>query len=78
MQKIKSFSSDIKSKLPPIIIGSFMLVAGLAWNDAATAAINYYVPEKYRNNKNILFKFLYALFISFIVIMIISIFSIVI
>lgn len=75
METIGSLTGDIENKLPPIIIGSFMLVAGLAWNDAVISAINYYVPENYRNSDNVLYKFLYAFCMSIIIIIMISVFS---
>lgn len=75
MQKLESYAVNVESQLSLIIVGSIMLVAGLAWNDAIISAINYYIPESYRNNKNILYKFLYALSISMVAVIMISILS---
>lgn len=69
-------SPDIKDnmqkKLPTIIIGSLTLIAGLAWNEAFTALINQYVPEKYKNGKNAWFKILYAFILTLIIIIAIT------
>lgn len=68
-----SLIKDVKSKMPTIIIGSLTLIAGLAWNDAFKAIIDYYVPVQYKNSANVWFKTFYAFILSTIIIILISI-----
>ena len=70
---VYSIATNVKSKLPAIIIASLTLIAGLAWNDAFTAIVNYYVPEKYRDTNSAWIKLIYALIFTIVVIIIISI-----
>ena len=51
---------NLKNKMPLIIIGSLTFIAGLAWNNAFIALIDYYVPKEYVNKDNAWFKILYA------------------
>jgi hypothetical protein len=64
--------SNVKQKLPAIVVGSLTLIAGLVWNDAFNAIINRYVPAEYRAASNAKVKFIYALVLTIVVIMVIS------
>lgn len=68
-----TIASNIRSKMPAIIIGSLTLIATLTWNDALNSIINQYVPPKYRSADNAKIKFVYALVLTIISIAIISI-----
>ncbi len=65
-------SSNLKQKLPTIVIGSLSLVVGLIWNDSLKALIDYYTPEKYKNSGNPWIKIIYATILTIIVIIVIS------
>ena len=70
---VKHVNSTLRKQMPTIIVGSLTLIATLAWNDAFRALIDQYIPEKYRNGKNAWFKILYALILTTIIVIIISI-----
>lgn len=65
-------TSNLRKKLPAIIIGSMSLVVGLSWNEAIKSIIDQYIPEKYRKNENALAKIIYATVLTIIVIIIVS------
>lgn len=56
---------EIREKLLSYIVAAFGLVAGLAWNDAIKALIEYLFPLQ---QNTLLAKFLYALIISLVVV----------
>lgn len=64
--------SNLKSKMPIIIIGSLTFIAGLAWNDAFTALIDNYIPKEYLSAHNAWFKIAYAFTLTVIIIIVIS------
>lgn len=70
--KPAEISSNLKKRLPDIIIGALTLVAGLAWNDAFQDTINNYFPDNKKNNYK--YKLLYALILTIIIVIIITIF----
>ncbi len=72
-QTSSAIVSNLRERLPAIIIGSLSLIAGLVWNDAFNAIINKYVPSEYRSADNAKVKFIYALCLTIAVIIIISI-----
>ena len=72
---LSDVKNDISKQLPSIVIGSLTLVAGLAWNNAIQASINYYVPEKYRETNVVFAKICYAFILTMIIIAIIGIIS---
>lgn len=73
LQSTSEIHNNVKTRMPTIIIGSLTLIAGLAWNDAFKALIDYYVPEKYKNKTNAWFKLFYAFILTVIIIIAISI-----
>ena len=69
--KIKNGSKEIKREIRQrtsgYILAAFGLVAALAWNDAIKALIEYFFPL---NKNTVLIKFIYAVLITFIVVII--------
>jgi len=59
---------QLKKQFPVIIIGALTLAASLAWNDAITAIINRYIPEN--KHKNAIYKLLYAIFLTFLIVVV--------
>ena len=65
--------TNMRQKLPAIVIGSLTLIAGLTWNDAFTAVINKYVPAQYRAADNARAKLIYAFCLTIAIIIAITI-----
>lgn len=64
-QERKRLQKEVRERAISYIAAAFGLVAGLAWNDAIKAFIEYFFPL----SKNTLFaKFFYAVFVTFIVV----------
>lgn len=63
----KHLRSEIRERTLGYMLAAFGLVAGLAWNDAIQSLIGYLFPLP---ENTLPAKFLYALTISFIVVMI--------
>ena len=56
---------EVRERTVGYIVGALGLVAGLAWNEAIKALIEYIFPQ----NADTLFpKFIYAVFITFVVV----------
>ncbi len=64
---MNNISKQVKAKVTGYILAAFGLVAGLAWNDAVKTAIDRFFPL---DQGNILIKFIYALAITVIVVVI--------
>lgn len=60
--------SEARERLLGYIVGAFGLIAGLAWNDAVKALIEYIFPSS--GTHTLLAKFVYALIITFIVVVV--------
>lgn len=58
---------ELQERTIGYIVGAFGLVAGLAWNDAIKALIEYAVPLQ---QNTLRLKFIYALAITIIVVLI--------
>lgn len=58
---------EIRDRLTGFIVASLGLVAGLAWNDAVRATIDYLFPLP---NDSLSAKFMYAIIISLIAVII--------
>ncbi len=63
----KEIKKEIKQRVSGYILAAFGLVAALAWNDAIKSLIEYFFPL---NKNTILIKFLYAVLITFIMVII--------
>ncbi len=63
----KEIKKEIQQKISGYILTAFGLVTALAWNDAIKSLIEYFFPL---NKNTILIKFLYAILITFIVVII--------
>jgi len=66
-QEQKHLRIEIRERTIGYMLGAFGLVAGLAWNDAIQGLIGYLFPLP---ENTLPAKFLYAIVISFIVVMI--------
>jgi len=62
----KSYKHQLK--ISALLFASVMIVISLAWSNAITALIDYYIPQKYAKSSNAWFKVLYALILTLIVI----------
>lgn len=69
---IPSIKNNVKTKMPVIIISSLTFIAGLAWNNAFIALIDYYVPKEYVDKNNAWYKVLYAFTLTTVIIIAIS------
>lgn len=58
---------ELQERTIGYIVGAFGLVAGLAWNDAIKALIEYAVPLQ---QSTLMLKFLYAIAVTIIVVLI--------
>jgi hypothetical protein len=60
------------SQLQPgtLIIGAISVTVGLAWSNAITAIIDYYVPAQYADSKNMWVKLMYAVVLTILAVMI--------
>ena len=65
ISEIAKVKSEVQNKTIKYIVGAFGLVAGLAWNDAIKAFIEYFFPQDQNGLKA---KFIYALVITCIVV----------
>ena len=63
----KEIKKEIKQRVSGYILAAFGLVAALAWNDAIKSLIEYFFPL---NKNTVLIKFLYAVLITFIMVII--------
>jgi len=63
----REIKNEIREKISTYVVAALGLVAGLAWNEAVKALIEAYFPKA---GNNVLAKFLYALGISLIVIVV--------
>ena len=66
-QEQKHLRTEIRERTLGYMLGAFGLVAGLAWNDAIQSLIGYLFPLP---ENTLPAKFLYAIIISFVVVMI--------
>ena len=70
-EKIRNGSKEIKKEIQQrtsdYILAALGLVAALAWNDAIKSLIEYFFPL---NKNTVLIKFIYAILITFIVVII--------
>ncbi|KKW42588.1 MAG: hypothetical protein UY92_C0005G0010 [Candidatus Magasanikbacteria bacterium GW2011_GWA2_56_11] len=63
----KRVTGEVREKVTGYILAALGLVAGLAWNEAIKALIEYFFPV---SGGGLLAKFVYALFISFAVVVV--------
>lgn len=61
----KKVTNEVREKLLGYLVAALGLVAGLAWNDAIKAAIEYAFPL---NKDSVTMKFLYALIITLVIV----------
>lgn len=61
----KQIRQEVREKTSTYIIASLGVVAGLAWNDAIRAFIDYIFPI---SAKSILAKFVYAILITVVIV----------
>lgn len=66
-EESKIIRTEFSDKMVGFIVGALSLVAGLAWNDAIKALIEYVFPLQ---KDGISAKFIYAIVISLVVVMI--------
>ena len=59
---------SVANQLQPssLIIGSVAVAVGLAWSNAITAIIDYYVPAQYADSKNMWVKLMLAVVLTIV------------
>lgn len=71
IQKLKKESGELKEQVKQKTIGYILaalgLVAGLAWNEAIKALIDYFFPP---NQNGLIVKFVYAILMTIVVVII--------
>lgn len=67
-KKNETLRGEIKERVVGYIVGAFGLVAGLAWNDAIKAFIEYYFPIQ--SGGTLVPKLVYAIAITVVVVVI--------
>jgi len=65
--KTKEVGKEFRQKMISYILAAFGLVAALAWNDTIKSLIEHLFPLE---KNNILIKFIYALIITFVIVII--------
>lgn len=65
--EVTSVKQEIRNKVAGYIVAAFGLVAGLAWNDAIKALIDYFFPAEQNGLKA---KFSYAILITVVVVIV--------
>jgi len=63
---ISDLKNEVREKTFGYIVGALGLVAGLAWNEAIKALIEYFFPA---SQNGILAKFIYAILITIIIVL---------
>ena len=66
-EESKIMKTEFSDRIIGFIVGALSLVAGLAWNDAIKALLDYLFPLQ---KDGILAKFVYAVIISLVVVII--------
>lgn len=67
MEKLQEVRREAKAKTLKYITAAFGLVAGLAWNDAIKALINYLFPI---SHNSVIAKFVYAIIMTLVLVII--------
>lgn len=65
IKKLSDIKESLKAKAYDYLLAALGFVAGLAWNDAIKTLIDYFFPL---SKDSILAKFIYAVFITFVVV----------
>jgi len=63
----KKVAKELREKTAGYIIGAFGFVAGIAWNDAIKALIEYLFPLS-KDANSIVLKFVYAIVVTIVIV----------
>lgn len=63
----KKVTSEVTDKIVGFLTGAFGLIAGLAWNDAITALIEYFFPL---DKNGLVAKFIYATLLTVLLVIV--------
>jgi hypothetical protein len=66
-EESKKVKNEVTDKIVGFLTGAFGLVAGLAWNDAITALIEYVFPL---DKGSLIAKFIYAFLLTIILVVV--------
>lgn len=69
-QQDKAFYQELIQQLVTLTTSGFGLVAALAWNETVQAFVKEYIEKYYPAGSGILSKFIYALLITFLAVLI--------
>ncbi len=69
-KKETSFRRELVGQLVTLATSGFGLVTALAWNETVQAFVKEYIEKYYPDGSGVLSKFLYALFITFLAVLI--------
>lgn len=69
-KKEKVFHKELIQQLVTLATSGFGLVAALAWNETVQAFVKEYIEKYYPAGSGVLSKFLYALLITFLAVLI--------
>ncbi len=69
-QKEKSFKKELVEQMVTLSTSGFGLVAALAWNEAIQAFVKDYIEKFYPEGSGVISKFIYALFITLLAVLI--------
>lgn len=64
---VKRIKKEFQGKVIGYILAAFGLVAGLAWNEAVKASIEYFFPM---SQNSLLAKFIYAVLITLVLVLV--------
>lgn len=69
-EKERSFRKELVEQFITLSTSGFGLVAALAWNETVQAFVKDYIEKYFPSGSGILSKFLYALLITFLAVLI--------
>lgn len=69
-QEEKHFHQELIQQMVTLSTSGFGLVAALAWNETVQAFVQDYIQKLYPNQSGIISKFIYALVITFLAVLI--------
>jgi hypothetical protein len=66
-----SVTHNLKNETPYILVGSLILIAGLAWNEAFKTLIDYIAPASL-TSRHVWYKIIYAALLTVVIVFVIT------